>query len=94
MTNSTATVDLPTVTVRCELGNCGGCRGQLVSVTAAHGRPCEHGCHDQAGIDPAEVERARAVLARLDQLVADGVPAGAALDQAEALLDQREGVAA
>ena len=35
----------PTITVHCELGACGRCRGTVVSVTAAHGRPCEHPCH-------------------------------------------------
>jgi hypothetical protein len=35
----------PTVTVHCELGACGRCRGTVFSVTAAHGRPCEHPCH-------------------------------------------------
>jgi hypothetical protein len=43
---------VPTVTVHCELGNCGRCRGTVFSITDAHGRPCQHPCH-AADEDPA-----------------------------------------
>jgi hypothetical protein len=45
------------VTAACELGDCHRCRGTVFSVTASHGRPCQHPCH--AGDD-------RAVEARLE----------------------------
>jgi hypothetical protein len=38
----------PTVTLACELGNCGRCKGRIFSVTEAHGSPCSHECHAEA----------------------------------------------
>jgi hypothetical protein len=45
-----------TVTAVCEAGRCHLCRGTVVSLTAAHGRPCEceYGCHQG---DDARIER-------------------------------------
>ena len=34
------------VTLACELGDCHRCKGTVLSVTAAHGHPCQHTCHD------------------------------------------------
>jgi hypothetical protein len=45
----------PAVTVACELGDCQRCKGTVLSVTAAHGRPCGHPCH---GGDDRAVEAA------------------------------------
>ena len=33
------------VTAACEAGNCHRCWGTVLSLTAAHGRPCGHACH-------------------------------------------------
>ena len=35
----------PYLTLACELGDCHRCKGTVLSVTAAHGHPCEHVCH-------------------------------------------------
>jgi hypothetical protein len=43
----------PVVTVACEVGDCHRCKGTVLSVTAAHGRPCQHPCH---GLDDLAVE--------------------------------------
>jgi hypothetical protein len=40
-TDSTAVVQ----TVACDLGRCGSCRGQVLSLTDAHLTPCSHVCH-------------------------------------------------
>jgi hypothetical protein len=33
------------VTIQCELGNCRRCRGQVISLLAPAGQPCQHDCH-------------------------------------------------
>jgi hypothetical protein len=43
------------VTAACELGNHHRCRGSIVSLTAAHGAPCQCPCH---GGDDRAVEAA------------------------------------
>lgn len=41
------------VALACELGDCHRCKGTVLSVTAVHGRQCEHDCH---GLDDLAVE--------------------------------------
>ena len=38
----------PTTTAACAIGQCGRCRGRIVSLTDANGQPCQHSCHQQA----------------------------------------------
>jgi hypothetical protein len=51
--------DQITTTAACEVGNCHRCRGTVLSLTSAHGRPCAHECHggDDRAVDLA-LERA------------------------------------
>jgi hypothetical protein len=39
---------MPTTTAACSIGQCGKCRGRIVSLTDAHGQPCQHHCHQPA----------------------------------------------
>jgi hypothetical protein len=37
-----------TITVPCSVGRCDRCKGRIVSITDAHGQPCQHDCHQPA----------------------------------------------
>jgi hypothetical protein len=46
-------------TVACDLGNCGSCRGQVLTLTLgldAPIQPCGHGCHAPDPIEDQELE--------------------------------------
>jgi hypothetical protein len=51
--------DQITTTAACEVGNCHRCRGTVLSLSEAHGRPCAHECHqadDRAVKDRLEAD--------------------------------------
>ena len=47
--HAAATLEAP-VSARCELGDCSGCHGEVLSLLHPVGTKCSHPCHTRPGV--------------------------------------------